>query len=42
MAFAALLGGITYRIALESAIQAAETRREDFVTTLSAGEGPVS
>ena len=39
---AALLGAIVYWVAIDSAVTAAEERKESIVTTLSHGEGPVS
>ena len=38
---AAVLGVVVYRISMESAVQAAEQRREQIITTLSRGEGPI-
>ncbi|MBK5291809.1 MAG: hypothetical protein JJE04_09065 [Acidobacteriia bacterium] len=40
--FAAALGLVIYTIAMESSVQAAEERKEKFLTALSQGEGPVS
>ncbi len=36
------LGAIVYSVALDSAVEAAEKRREQILTALSAGEGPVT
>jgi ABC-2 type transport system permease protein len=41
LAFAAVLGVIIYRIAMESAVEAAARRREEILTELSRSEGPV-
>ena len=40
--FAAALGGVIYWVAMDSAISAAEGRKEKLVSALSQGEGPVS
>lgn len=42
LGFAALLGGVLYHVALESAVEAAGKRREAIIDILSQGEGPVS
>ena len=42
LAFAACLGAVVYWIALDSAFNAAERRREQIITELSRNEGPVS
>ncbi len=42
LAFAAGLAAIVYSIALESAVERAEKNREQFVTALAAGDGPVT
>ncbi len=42
LALAALLGAIVYGVAMDSAVTAAEQRKEALVTALSQGEGPVS
>lgn len=42
LAFAALLGGLVYWLALESAVGAAERRREQIITELSRADGPVA
>lgn len=39
--FAAILGGILYVVAMDSAISAADRRKEELITALSRGEGPV-
>jgi ABC-2 type transport system permease protein len=41
LAFAAVLGGIVYWIAMESAVAAAQNRREIILAELSRGEGPI-
>ena len=41
LAFAGVLGGVIYRIAMESAVEAAFRRREQILTELSRTEGPV-
>jgi ABC-2 type transport system permease protein len=41
LAVAAILGAIVYWVAIDSAVSAAEERKEAIVTTLSHGEGPV-
>jgi ABC-2 type transport system permease protein len=38
----AAIGGVVYALSLESAVKAAEQRREQIITALSGGEGPVS
>jgi ABC-2 type transport system permease protein len=38
----AIAGAIVYRLALDSAVESAERRREQIVTALSAGDGPIS
>jgi ABC-2 type transport system permease protein len=42
LAFAAVLGGVVYWVALESAVTAAERRREEIITELSRADGPVT
>jgi ABC-2 type transport system permease protein len=42
LAFAAALGALVYWLALESAVAAAERRREQIITELSRSEGPVA
>jgi ABC-2 type transport system permease protein len=42
LAFAALLAAVVYWIALESAVERAESHREQFVTALASGEGPIA
>lgn len=42
LAIGAGIGAIVYSVALESAAEAIERRREELVTALSAGDGPVS
>jgi ABC-2 type transport system permease protein len=42
LAFDAIAGLIAYRIALESAVEAAEQRKEQLIADLSAGEGPIA
>jgi ABC-2 type transport system permease protein len=42
LAFAAGLGAIVYWFALESAVSAAERRKEQIITELTRNEGPVS
>ena len=42
LAFSAVLGGVVYWVALESAVTAAERRREEIITELSRADGPVS
>jgi len=42
LAFAAALGGLVYWLAMDSACQAAETKRERFLAELARGEGPVA
>ena len=42
LAFAAVVGGVVYWVALESAVSAAERRREEIITELSCAEGPVA
>ena len=41
LSFAAGLGAIVYWIALDSAVKAAEQRREQIITVLSRNDGPV-
>jgi ABC-2 type transport system permease protein len=36
-----LVGGITYSVSLESAVEAADQRREALLAALSRGEGPI-
>ena len=40
-AFAAVLGGVFYRIAMDSAVETARKRREAILSDLSRTEGPV-
>jgi ABC-2 type transport system permease protein len=42
LAIAALLGALVYSVAMDSAVSAAEVRKEAIVTKLSHGEGPVA
>jgi hypothetical protein len=42
LAVGAGIGAIVYAVALDSAVEAAETRREQVLTALSAGEGPLT
>jgi hypothetical protein len=42
LAFDAVAGMIIYRIALDSAVQAAERLKETMITALSAGDGPIA
>ncbi|MBM3794041.1 MAG: hypothetical protein FJW31_08215 [Acidobacteria bacterium] len=42
MAVSAVIGGAVYWVALESAVEAVEKRREEMIASLSAGEGPVA
>ena len=42
LAFAALLGGAIYAMAMESAVHTARNRREAILAELSCGEGPVA
>ena len=42
LAFAAVLGGILYWLAMESAVKTVATRRERILIDLSRGEGPVA
>ena len=42
LAVGAGIGAIIYWIALESAVEAADQRREQILTALTAGEGPVA
>ncbi len=42
LAFDAVVGGVVYRIALESATKAAERTKEKFVAALAAGDGPIA
>jgi ABC-2 type transport system permease protein len=42
LAFDAVVGLIAYKIALDSAVRAAEERKEEMITKLSAGEGPIT
>ena len=42
LAFAALLGVVVYWLALESAGNVAERRKEQIITELSRGDGPVA
>jgi ABC-2 type transport system permease protein len=41
LAFAAVLGGVIYRIAMDSAVEAAARRKEQILAELSRTEGPV-
>jgi ABC-2 type transport system permease protein len=41
LAFAGVLGGVIYKIAMESAVEAASRRREEILAELSRTEGPV-
>ena len=41
LAFAAALGGVFYRIAMDSAVETARKRREEILSELSRTEGPV-
>jgi ABC-2 type transport system permease protein len=41
LAFAVVLGAIVYWIALDSAVKAAELRKEEIITVLSRNDGPV-
>jgi ABC-2 type transport system permease protein len=41
LALAAVVGGIVYKVALDSAVATAARRREAILQTLSAGDGPV-
>ena len=41
LAFAAVLGGVFYRIAMDSAVETARKRREAILSDLSRTEGPV-
>ena len=38
---AALLGGVVYAFSMESAVKAADDRKEQIITALSRGEGPI-
>jgi ABC-2 type transport system permease protein len=42
LGFAAILGGVVYWIAMESAVEVARDRREKILMELSRGEGPVA
>ncbi|MCC6536359.1 MAG: hypothetical protein IT162_02340 [Bryobacterales bacterium] len=42
LAVGAAIGGAVYWVALESAVEAVEKRREEMIAALSAGEGPVA
>jgi ABC-2 type transport system permease protein len=42
LAFAAVLGGVVYWVALDSAVTTAERRREQIITELARNEGPVA
>ncbi|MGA3186557.1 MAG: hypothetical protein ABSF22_05540, partial [Bryobacteraceae bacterium] len=42
LAFDAVVAMIVYRIALQSAVDAAERLKESMITALSAGDGPVA
>lgn len=42
LAFAGVLGAVIYWLAMDSACQAAESRREAFLAELARGEGPVA
>ncbi len=41
LAFDAVLGGIVYWVSLDSAVKAAEERKEQIITVLSRNDGPV-
>jgi ABC-2 type transport system permease protein len=42
LAFDAVVGGVVYLVALESATKAAERTKEKFVAALAAGDGPIA
>ncbi|MCL5745583.1 MAG: hypothetical protein M1541_16945, partial [Acidobacteria bacterium] len=42
LAFAGLLGGVVYAIAMESAVTAARSRREMLIMEMATGEGPIA
>jgi ABC-2 type transport system permease protein len=42
LAVGAVLGGIVYGFSLNSAVRASEERREDIITALSRGDGPIA
>ena len=42
LGFAAVIGGVVYWIAMESAVTAAQVRREQIIHELSSGDGPVT
>jgi ABC-2 type transport system permease protein len=42
LAFAAVIGCVVYWLALESAVAAAESRKEQIITELSRADGPVA
>ena len=42
LGFAAMLGGVLYKMAMESAVNTATRNRERILTELSRGEGPVT
>jgi ABC-2 type transport system permease protein len=42
LGFDAAVGLVLYRISLESAVKAAERRKEEMITALSAGDGPIA
>ena len=42
LAFCGLLGVVLYRISMQSAVAAAERRKEAIITTLSGGENPIA
>ncbi len=42
LAFAAVIGGVVYWIAMDSAVHAAGARREKLIQDLSRGEGPIA
>jgi hypothetical protein len=42
LAFDAAVGIVIYRMALDSAVNAAERRKEEMIAALSAGEGPIA
>lgn len=42
LAFCCLLGVVLYRISMQSAVAAAERRKESIITVLSGGENPIS
>jgi ABC-2 type transport system permease protein len=42
LAFCAALGGVLYHVSMQSAVNAAESRKEAIITTLSGGESPIA